>query len=114
MSAPATNVVPAPIRTIASAAASPFARATPSSIASQTPGAERVDRRVVDGQDRDAILDFVVNELRHRNSSRIGDHELARTRHELDSFTWLTSLRGFACILPLGGSTSMHVVVPWA
>jgi hypothetical protein len=37
MSAPATNVVPAPISTMASAAASAAARATASSTASQTP-----------------------------------------------------------------------------
>ena len=29
-------------------------------------GAERVDGRVVDGQDRDAVLHLVVDELRHR------------------------------------------------
>ena len=64
MSAPATNVdagadqhdgVGTPDRR------SP--RATASSMRLPHAGAQRVDRRVVDGQDRDAVLDFVVHEI---------------------------------------------------
>ena len=62
MSAPAMNVVPAPISTIASAAGSATRARTASSICRPDLGRQRVDRRVVDGQDGDAVLDFVTNE----------------------------------------------------
>ena len=68
MSAPAMNVVPAPISTMASAPAS--ASRARDGLVDRLPDAraERVDRRVVDGQDGDAVLHVVANEIRHDDS----------------------------------------------
>ena len=65
MSAPAMNVVPAPIRTMASAAGSPPRALDGVADAFRHARAERVDGRVVDGDDGDAIADFVTNQLGH-------------------------------------------------
>ena len=63
MSAPAMNVVPAPIRTIASAAASPQARVDGLADAFGNAGAQGIHRWVVDGDDGDAIPHLVANQL---------------------------------------------------
>ena len=65
MSAPAMNVEPAPIRTIASTSASAHAARDRGLDAFKHAGPERIDRRIVDGENGDAIPDFVTNEVGH-------------------------------------------------
>ena len=65
MSAPAMNVVPAPMSTIASAAGSLAGARDGVADAFRDAGTQRVDRRIVDGDDGDAIANVVANQLRH-------------------------------------------------
>ena len=63
MSAPAMNVLPAPIRTTAAICGSAAARAIASMMACGTRGANRVDGRIVDGDQRDVLANGVVNRM---------------------------------------------------
>ena len=71
MSAPAMNVVPAPMRTMASTAGSSAARATASSSRLPDGWTQRVDRRVVDRDDGDAVDAFVADEIGIRHRDRL-------------------------------------------
>ena len=63
------NVVPAPISTMASAAG--IGVRALHGLVDRFPhrGTQRVDRRVVDGEDRDAIGDVIANDFSHRQVS---------------------------------------------
>ena len=61
MSAPATNVDPAPISTIASTLSSLVGARHLLFNAFEHAGAHRIDGRIVDGENGDAIADFVMN-----------------------------------------------------
>ena len=62
MSAPAMNVVPAPIRTMASALESWQARSTASLMRFGHAGAQGIHRRVVDGDDGNTVPYLVPNQ----------------------------------------------------
>ena len=65
ISAPAINVLPPPIMTIARTAASASARSMPSRSPSGTPGDNAFTRRILNRQYRHAVLNGVLHQIAH-------------------------------------------------